>query len=247
MKASAPQAERKRIARELHDTLLQGLQGVLLEIEQFSQASTLTEEHRERAIRIERKLRNIVVDGRDAIGALRSPVDERDWMAVILDMGDRLALQSPIGFSLHIKGVPWDLPCSTRREVLAIVREGLRNAFEHSHARSIDVTLSFAKRRLRISIEDDGVGISERKLQRRQNEGHWGIVGMRERAEKLGGRLTIAGRPSSGTSIRVVVPRRSSLRAMRLLFFARKQLAAIGGSPHRMPSVVQGVSDLFWP
>jgi signal transduction histidine kinase len=201
-------AERKRIARELHDTLLQGLQGVLLEVELFSQTSTLTVEQRERAARIERQLRAIVTDGRDAISALRSPVDERDWMAVILDMGDRLAVESQIGFSLCIKGDPWSLQPKVRSEVLAIVRESLRNAFEHSHAQEIRVVVNHAKRCLRISIRDNGVGVSEQHVQLRQREGHWGIAGMRERSAKLGGRLTITSKHLIGTAIKVVIPRR---------------------------------------
>ena len=114
--------ERKRIARELHDTLLQGLQGVLLEMEMFSRTPALTEEQQKRAAKIERQLRDIVTDGRDAISALRAPVDERDWMAVILDMGDRLAMESKIGFSLCIKGHPWNLRPRGHSEVLAILR-----------------------------------------------------------------------------------------------------------------------------
>lgn len=206
-------AERKRIARELHDTLLQGLQGVLLEMELFSRTSTLSEEQQKRAAEIEQRLRDIVTDGRDAISALRAPVDERDWMAVILDMGDRLAMESEIGFSLHIKGKPWNLQSTIRSEVLAIVLEGLRNAFEHSHAQDIHVTLSYARHRLKVAIQDNGIGLNEQRLQLRQKEGHWGIAGMRERTDKLGGRLTIASQPFIGTSINVVVPRHSLFRA----------------------------------
>jgi signal transduction histidine kinase len=199
-------AERKRIARELHDTLLQGLQGILLELEVLS--SRLPEEECERAAEIERKLRNIVVDGRNAINALRSPDDdERDWMAAILDMGERSALDSKVNFLLNIKGEPWKLPPKVRVEVLAIVREGLRNAFEHSQAKTILVFVRFAKRGLKISIRDNGIGVSEQYLELRRKEGHWGIFGMRERAEKLRGRVTIASQLCEGTVVNLVIPR----------------------------------------
>jgi len=217
-------AERNRIARELHDTLLQGLQGVLLEVELFSQASMLTAEQRERMARIERQLRDIVTDGRDAISALRSPVDERDWMAVILDMGDRLAMESKIGFSLSIKGNPRNLQPNVCSEVLAIVREGLRNAFEHSHAKDIRVVLNYAKCGLRISIRDNGIGVSEQHVQLRQKEGHWGVAGMRERTEKLGGSLTIASQHLVGTAIKVVIPTLSTFMAEHAPFIPRKNL-----------------------
>ena len=200
-------AERKRIARELHDTLLQGLQGTLLEFEVLS--SRLPEEDRERAAKIEQKLRDIVMDGRNAINALRLPDnEEEDWMAAVLEMGACAASDSELNFTLKIKGEPWNLPLPVRVEVLAIVREGLRNAFAHSHAKTILVVVRYAKRGLKISIQDNGVGVSEKHLELRQKEGHWGITGMRERAENLRGRLKIASQISKGTVINLVILRR---------------------------------------
>jgi signal transduction histidine kinase len=203
------QAERERIARELHDTLLQGLQGILLEIEVFSRSSALSDEQRERAVKIEQKLRYIVTDGRNAINALRLPDDdEKDWMSVVLDMGDRAALESKINFSLKIRGDAWNLPLKVRIEVLAIIREALRNAFEHSKAQTIRVAVKYAKHGLRVSIRDNGIGVSGQHVQLRQEEGHWGIAGMRERAEKLRGRLTIVSQLSVGTAVNLVIPKR---------------------------------------
>jgi signal transduction histidine kinase len=201
-------AERKRVARELHDTLLQGLQGVLLEFEVFS--SGLPDEEREQAERVERKLRHIVTDGRNAINALRSPDDdEKDWMAAVLEMGVRAAANSKVNFTLKIKGEPWNLPLNVRVEVLAIVREGLRNAFEHSQAKTILVVVRYAKRGLKISIRDNGIGVSEQHLESRQKEGHWGIAGMGERAERLKGRLRIESQLSEGTEVNLVILRRA--------------------------------------
>jgi signal transduction histidine kinase len=209
--------ERKRIARELHDTLLQGLQGILLEIQMFSRTSTLTEEQHERAARIEQKLRHVVTDGRDAINALRSAGDARDWVAIILDMGDRLSQESEISFSMQVHGEPWNLHPKVRDEVLAIVREGLRNAFVHSHARVIHVAINYAKHGLRIAIQDNGIGVSEQHVQLRQKEGHWGIAGMRERSEKLSGRLTIESQLSMGTAVNLVIPRHFTFEVAREL------------------------------
>jgi signal transduction histidine kinase len=213
-------AERERIARELHDTLLQGLQGVLLEMELFSHSSSLAAEQRERATKIEQQLRDVVTSGRDAISALRSPVDEKDWMAAILDMGDRLAMEWKIEFSLCIKGDPWNPKSKVRCEVLAIVREGLRNAFGHSHAHDVRVILNFAKRGLRISIRDNGIGVSEQQMRLREREGHWGMAGMRERSEKLGGRLMVTSQLSVGTVIEVIIPRRPNFMMPPALFIS---------------------------
>jgi signal transduction histidine kinase len=209
-------AERERIARELHDTLLQGLQGILLEIEVLS--SRLPEEERARATTIEQKLRHIVVAGRNAINALRLPdEDEEDWMAATLEMGEHAASDSKAKFTLMIKGSPWKLRPKVRVEVLAVVREGLRNAFEHSLAKNISVVVIYAKRRLKISIQDNGIGVSEQRLELCQKEGHWGIAGMHERAEKLGGRLMIKSRRSRGTTVGLVIPREPGLMKHRLL------------------------------
>ncbi len=214
--------ERKRIARELHDTLLQGLQGILLEIEVLS--SRLPEEERERATRIEQKLRHIVVDGRNAINALRLPDDdEKDWVAAILEMGERAASDSNAKFTLMIKGSPWKLRPKVRIEVLAIVREGLRNAFEHSLAKNISIVVVFVKRGLKILIQDNGIGVSEQRLELCQKEGHWGIAGMRERAEKLGGRLMIKSRLSRGTTVILVIPREPVLMRHRLSCMSRQR------------------------
>ena len=212
--------ERKRIARELHDTLLQGLQGILLEFEVLS--SRLPEEERERAAKIERKLRHIVMDGRNAINALRLPDDERDWIAAVLEMGERAVLDSKVNFTLKIKGEPWSLPLKARVEVLAIVREGLRNALEHSHAKTILVVVRYWKSGLKISIQDNGIGVSEQHLALRQKEGHWGIAGMRERAEKLRGRLEIVSQLSKGTMINVVMPRSAVFMKPRVLCMSEK-------------------------
>lgn len=233
-------AERKRIARELHDTLLQGLQGILLEFEVLS--SRLPEEERERATKIERKLRHIVMDGRNAINALRLPDDdERDWMATVLEMGERAAAEAGVDFTLQIKGRPWTLPLKVRGEVLAIVREGLRNAFEHSQAQAIRVTVKYAKRGLMISIQDNGVGVSEQHLKLRQQEGHWGIAGMRERAEKLRGRLTMASQLSIGTTVNLIMPR-------HLIFIRTGALCASGSRRRwsRRGSARMGLLRRLW-
>ncbi|WP_250626849.1 sensor histidine kinase [Pinirhizobacter soli] len=215
-------AERKRIARELHDTLLQGLQGILLEFEVLS--LSLPEAERERAAKIERKLRHIVVDGRNAINALRLPDGGvRDWLGVVLELGEREASDSNADFMLKVKGEPWKLPAKMRIEVLAIVREGLRNAFDHSQADTIGVFVRYARRGLKITIHDNGIGVSEQHLQLRRKEGHWGIDGMRERAEKLRGRLTIASQPSSGTTVSLVVPRCLILMRSHSLYMSGKR------------------------
>ena len=143
-------------------------------------------------------------------------------MAAVLEMGERAVLDSKVNFTLKIKGEPWSLPLKARVEVLAIVREGLRNALEHSHAKTILVVVRYWKSGLKISIQDNGIGVSEQHLALRQKEGHWGIAGMRERAEKLRGRLEIVSQLSKGTMINVVMPRSAVFMKPRVLCMSEK-------------------------
>jgi nitrate/nitrite-specific signal transduction histidine kinase len=104
-------------------------------------------------------------------------VNEKDWVAVILDTGARLAMESKIGFSLRIKGNPWNLQPKVRGEVLAIVREACATRLSILMLKDIRVVLRYAKRGLGIAIRDNGIGFSEQHVHLRQKEGHWGVEG----------------------------------------------------------------------
>jgi signal transduction histidine kinase/ligand-binding sensor domain-containing protein len=202
-------AERERIARDLHDTLLQGMQGILLQIESWTRGSALSDAQRESALKIEDKMRSTLIDGRDAIVALRqSQDDQADFIAGLLAVGHEAAAQSETRFSLRLLSDPRHLLHDVRKEVLAIAREAVLNAFRHAEAEAVWVTVDYAPHALIVSIFDNGIGVSEQRIEEQQKEGHWGIAGMRERAAKLGGQLMVISSPGKGTAVELEVSRR---------------------------------------
>jgi len=202
-------AERERIARDLHDTLLQGMQGILLQIELWTCSPTVSDAQRDSASKIEDKMRGMLIEGRDAIIALRQSQDNHaDLIGGLLAVGHEAAAQSETRFSLRLLSDSRDLLHDVRKEVLAITREAVLNAFRHAEAEAVWVTVDYAQQALSISICDNGIGVSERRIEERQKEGHWGIAGMRERAAKLGGQLMVTSSPGKGTAVELKVPRR---------------------------------------
>ena len=202
-------AERERIARDLHDTLLQGMQGILLQIESWARGPAPPEVQRDGALKIEDKMRSILIEGRDTISALRQSQDHQTgFIAALLAVGNEAAAHSDTRFSLRLASEPRDLLQDACEEVLAITREAVLNAFRHAEAEAVWVTVDYAQQALIVSICDNGIGVSERRIEDRQKEGHWGIAGMRERAAKLCGQLTVSSSPGKGTAIELEVPRR---------------------------------------
>src|SRR6266850_562836 len=167
-------AERTRIARELHDTLLQSFQGLLLH---FQRARNLLPERAAEAIQtLDRALdgaEQAIVEGRDAIHDLRS--------------------SAPAARGLL-------------EEIFRIAREALRNAFSHSQARRIETEVAYSSNLFRLRIRDDGKGMAPDARNRGERIGHWGLGGMRERAERLGGKLEVWSEPGAGTEVDLRVP-----------------------------------------
>ena len=202
-------SERERIARDLHDTLLQGMQGILLQIESWTRGPSLSDTQRDSAQKIEDKMRSMLIEGRDTISALRQSQDHQaSFIAELIAVANEASAQSETRFSLRLIGEPRNLLLDVCEEVLAITREALLNAFKHAEAEAVWVMVEYAQHALIVSICDNGMGVSEGRIEERQKGGHWGIAGMRERAAKLGGRLMVTSYPGKGTSIELEIPRR---------------------------------------
>jgi signal transduction histidine kinase/ligand-binding sensor domain-containing protein len=206
-------AERERIARELHDTLLQNFHGLLL---QFQTAYKLlpaqpADAKQTLGSAIEGTF-DAITEGRDAVQGLRlSTVDGNDLAAAIKTLGEELAAHGAArdDISLHVDvgGTPQTLRPMARDEVFRIAGEALRNAFQHAAAKQIEVELSYDKWQLRLGIRDDGKGFDPRFLRDRGRAGHYGLHGMRERAKLTGGTLAVWTAPGSGTEIELTIPR----------------------------------------
>lgn len=203
--------ERLRIARDLHDTLLQSFQGVLLK---FSAAAfTLPDsavESREKLEGIIEQARDAISEGRDAVQGLRSSTLISNDLARSIGLcGEELAREQgdshAAGFRVNVEGEPRDLPPLMRDEVYRIALEALRNAFRHAEATEIEVELRYGPRRFTLRIRDDGKGIDQQVLRTGGRTGHHGLPGMHERARLAGGSLAVWSRPGTGTEIELTI------------------------------------------
>jgi signal transduction histidine kinase len=109
-------------------------------------------------------------------------------------------------FSVEVEGTPLGLNAIVRDEVYRIVGEVLRNAFHHARARQIEVQIRYDARRLRIRVRDDGIGIDPMLLSDEGRPGHWGLRGIRERAQHIGGQLEVWSEHGAGTEVELTIP-----------------------------------------
>jgi signal transduction histidine kinase/ligand-binding sensor domain-containing protein len=200
------QLERERIARDLHDTLLQGFQGLLLtftaamrRIPPGEPARAMMEKALERGSGVLAEGRNRVRDLRDSV------VFQGDLPAALKDAAEDFAQAHPATFALAVQGDTRDLHPLVLEEAYRIGREALANAYRHAAAEKIEVEVTFDPAQLRIRIRDDGKGIDGEVLVNGV-PGHWGMPGMRERAQKLGARLLIRSGSGSGTDVELDIP-----------------------------------------
>jgi signal transduction histidine kinase len=200
-------AERERIARELHDTLLQSVQGLVLRFR--AAVSRLSQEEPARSA-MEQALDRadgVLAEGRDAVKQLRSaPGGDLELSRAIAAFGEELAREDPCYFHSTVEGMPRELHPIVREEVMFIAREALVNAFRHGAARQIEAETSYGDTELKLRIRDDGRGIDVDMLRAGGREGHWGLLGMRERAKRVRGTLTLWSKPGAGTEIEVRLP-----------------------------------------
>jgi signal transduction histidine kinase len=212
--------ERMRIARDLHDTLLQSFHGLML---RFQVVSKLLPEGKAKE-QLEKTLERAdqaIAEGRSAVYELRSSATATNDLAEALNaLANELSGEGTATFDLVVEGPPRDLHPIIRDEIYRISREALRNAFRHARARHIEAEISYGERAFRLRIRDDGEGIPAEILEEGR-PGHYGLPGIRERARQVGADLTIWSRAGSGTEIDLSLassiaydtsPRRSRLR-----------------------------------
>ena len=203
--------ERTRLARDLHDTLLQSFQGVLLKFHAVTYRLPDRPEAKKELEAAIDQAREAIAEGRDAVQGLRSSVVvTNDLARAITTFGEGLASdqngQQAPGFHVAVEGTSRDLAPLVRDEVYRIAGEALRNAFRHASARRVEVEIHYDTRQLRMRVRDDGKGINPQVLGAGGRGGHHGLPGMRERAELVGGKLAIWSELSSGTEIELIIP-----------------------------------------
>ncbi|MGA3225697.1 MAG: two-component regulator propeller domain-containing protein [Acidobacteriaceae bacterium] len=201
--------ERTRIARELHDSLLQGFQGLVLHLQAAQHMLPARPEDAKRAL-------DMALDqGDQALADARSAVEDLRASTVIAnDLGQALAVagkelgahDSAVQFVVIVEGKPRNLDPLLRDEVYRFAREALRNAFNHARAHNIEVEITYEDPRFLLRIRDDGVGIAPNVLGLGSRPGHWGLPGMRERAQSLGGQMEVWSESGAGTEIQLTIP-----------------------------------------
>ena len=207
-------AERERIARDLHDTLLQGFQGLIL---RFHDAMMMIPEREPARQRMESALDRadeVMAEGRDRVVNLHASFEKSGDLAQSLArVGDDLASGSEVTICVTVEGRVQKVDPVALDEIYCIGREAMINAFRHAKGRSIEVEVDYGPRALRLRIRDDGRGIDPHILQSGK-PGHIGLAGMRERAERISAQLDIISGPDAGTEIELSVPASQAYRGI---------------------------------
>jgi signal transduction histidine kinase len=197
-------AERGRIARELHDTLIQGFSGVTMQMQALAAALRPS---RERA-----KLEEIIEDAglclRDArrsVGGLRiASTNDAGLAAAVAQAARQLTETRDVRLVLQVSNCR-NVPTDVEYNLLRIAQEAISNAVKYSEGRTIEVTLSSTPQQLCLTVRDDGAGFVVNNTEQLQS-GHYGLIGMRERAKQINAELHVLSEPGHGTTVRVELP-----------------------------------------
>ena len=199
-------AERTRLAREMHDTLIQGCVGIstLLEAASSSEvshpsvASTLLAQARA-------QIRLTLDEAREAVWDLRNAPEGKGLAAMLSQFALRLSGQKGIAVESNVTGTEMPLDERTERSLLLVAREAMRNAIAHSEAKRVEVSLIFSPETVRLEVTDDGKGFDP-ELVRGPDRGHYGLLGMKERVEQIGGKFRVQSEGGTGTTVAASVP-----------------------------------------
>lgn len=201
-------AERARLSREIHDTLLQGVVGVSLQLDAMAHVvGTVSHDARDALVRTRRQLQSYIREARRSIFDLRSPLlESKSLPEAIRDIGRGAATGEPVDFSLAVSGRLRRCSPRLENEMLRIAQEAITNAMRHAHARTIRLDLNYLSDAVALTVIDDGCGIAATIGEDASGEAHYGLIVMKERAENLGGHVTVAPLPEGGTRVEAVLP-----------------------------------------
>jgi signal transduction histidine kinase len=219
--------ERERIAREMHDTLLQGLTGIALQLRSLlphvRTAPKAAAEALEQLVKLADETHR---DARRAIQDLRRWDSRgRDLAAIVERTALRLLARTSLAFSVTVSGRARPLPPAPSEVAVRIVEEALTNIVKHARAHSVRLGLAYGPRCLRLSVIDDGKGFAL-KSDVLAYEGHWGLLGMRERAVQVGASLVIQSSRGSGTTLQLVIPYTQRVGSLRIALPESHSIAA---------------------
>jgi ligand-binding sensor domain-containing protein/signal transduction histidine kinase len=203
-------AERTRIAREIHDNLAQEMLGISVQLEVVARTMPASAETAKAHLdRVRLLVRHGIAEARRYVWDLRShALDNADLPTALSETARRLTANSgnagkPIESQVQVSGTFRPLPRAIEDNLLRIGQEAINNAVSHAQPQKVLVNLSFDSSHVQLSVRDDGRGFDQTTV---ETNGHFGLVGMRERAERIGGKLNIVSSPGNGTEIVVDVP-----------------------------------------
>jgi signal transduction histidine kinase len=199
-------AERTRLAREMHDTLIQGCAGASAMLEAAASCDAGDNESRQHLIEYaSTQIRSTINEARQAVWNLRGGEQAASDLATSLrQMGDRLSREYGVRVDCRNEGKPFPLGQQAIHEIMMVAREGMFNAALHGHPQVIRAELNFSSKSLQMVLSDDGQGFDPATT---LSEGHYGLQGVRERIQRFGGEVEIDSRPREGTRLRVTIPR----------------------------------------
>jgi signal transduction histidine kinase len=198
--------ERTRIAQELHDSLIQDVMGISLQIEVTDELLPANSAAKEALTRALGLCKSALDAGRRALNDLRAaPLSAADLVKSFSQLANNLTRDAGTKIDVIVEGRERPLKAMAGNDVLQVGRQAITNAFQHASARNIHVLLSYGEQQLRIRVQDNGCGINEETLNLGR-PGHYGIAGMKERAERLGGSISVRSRVGKGTEVDLSVP-----------------------------------------
>jgi signal transduction histidine kinase len=198
--------ERARIAREFHDTVLQGFLSASLQLHSAVEQLPADSPGRSSLCRVLLLMQRVIGEGRDALTGLRSfPIESTSLEQALSALREELVPEGPACFRLFVKGEPQLLDPDTQEHLYRVGREALVNALHHSEATNIEAEVEYSPRRVRVIVRDNGRGIDP-EMARSGRAAHWGLAGMRERADAIGAKLRIWSRPGAGTEVEISAP-----------------------------------------
>jgi len=199
-------AERERIARELHDTLLQGVLSASMQLDLAEDQLAKDSPVRGLVQSVLATLRQVTEESRMALRGLRlQDVENNDLAKAFQRVKQEFPHKDTTVFRVVAQGAPRAIRTEIWNEIYRIGREAIVNAYVHSEAKTIEVEIQYARTQLSLLVRDDGRGIDSSILQGGR-DGHWGLSGMRERSQRIGATLKLRSRPGAGTEIELMVP-----------------------------------------
>ena len=200
--------ERARVAQGLHDTLFQGFVSSSMQLHAVAD-EIADQETRSKLTRVLRRMSGIIEEGRESVSALRVPDDDDDLESALARDAEHFKGERQIDVRLAVKGHPRPLDPLARDAVYQISREALANTFRHARAKHVEVDVEYSRDELTVRVRDDGRGIAPPVVDQGR-PGHFGLPGMRDRAERMGAVLRLWSREGAGTEVEIHVPAKTA-------------------------------------